>query len=348
MATSITLTGNFWATCRAFTFSDGGGISWAFDQNTNVLTGTVGAGANISLEDLTDVSVTPAQGDILYYNGTDWTELTPGTSGQYLETLGTSANPVWSTVSVTVSAGTGLSGGGSVSAGGSVTLANAGVTSNVAGTGISVSGATGAVTIANTGVTSAVAGTNITVSGATGAVTINCSLAAANPSGTIGLSAVNGSATTWMRSDAAPALSQSIAPTMTGNWTFNGSVTLSGTTQASSSQAANGIGYMGFPRNAQSANYSLAASDRGGYVEMDSTGHTITIPDNVFAGGDQVLIVMSASGTVTIAEGSGLTLLYANGTTSSSGNRTLTGYGAALVLFQQATVAFILNLGGLT
>lgn len=42
----------------------------------------------------------------------------------------------------------------------------------------------------------------------------------ANPSATIGLAAVNGSATTPMRSDAAPALSQAIAPTWTGKHTF--------------------------------------------------------------------------------------------------------------------------------
>ena len=75
--------------------------------------------------------------------------------------------------SVTVTAGSGLSGGGAVSLGGTVTISNAGVTSNVAGSGISVSGATGAVTITNTGVTSAVAGTGVSVSGATGAVTIS-------------------------------------------------------------------------------------------------------------------------------------------------------------------------------
>jgi hypothetical protein len=46
------------------------------------------------------------------------------------------------------------------------------VTSNVAGTGISVSGATGAVTITNSGVTSIVAGTGISISGGTGAVTV--------------------------------------------------------------------------------------------------------------------------------------------------------------------------------
>lgn len=42
----------------------------------------------------------------------------------------------------------------------------------------------------------------------------------ANPSASLGLSAINGVATTAMRSDAAPALSQSISPTMTGTWQF--------------------------------------------------------------------------------------------------------------------------------
>jgi hypothetical protein len=42
----------------------------------------------------------------------------------------------------------------------------------------------------------------------------------ANPTASVGLTAVNGTAVTAMRSDAAPALSQTISPTMTGNWTF--------------------------------------------------------------------------------------------------------------------------------
>jgi hypothetical protein len=74
--------------------------------------------------------------------------------------------------SVTVSAGAGLSGGGGVTLGSSVMLTNAGVTSNVAGTGISVNQGTGAVTITNTGVTSVVAGTGISVNQGTGAVTV--------------------------------------------------------------------------------------------------------------------------------------------------------------------------------
>lgn len=44
----------------------------------------------------------------------------------------------------------------------------------------------------------------------------------ANPTGTVGLTAVNGSATTFMRSDAAPPLSQAISPTWTGTHVFNG------------------------------------------------------------------------------------------------------------------------------
>ena len=79
---------------------------------------------------------------------------------------------------ITIAAGTGIGVGTTntftmnQSGATTVTVTNNGVTSNVAGTGISVSGATGAVTITNSGVTSAVAGTGISVSGATGAVTI--------------------------------------------------------------------------------------------------------------------------------------------------------------------------------
>lgn len=44
------------------------------------------------------VSGTPAQGDVIYYNGSAWTKLAAGTSGQVLQTNGVSANPSWATV----------------------------------------------------------------------------------------------------------------------------------------------------------------------------------------------------------------------------------------------------------
>lgn len=55
---------------------------------------------------------------------------------------------------------------------------------------------------------------------AAGAITGSNFTGFANPSASLGLSAVNGSATTAMRSDAAPALSQAIVPTWTGIHTF--------------------------------------------------------------------------------------------------------------------------------
>lgn len=64
-----------------------------------------------------------------------------------LNTSGALDNTGLQNSSVTVTPGTGMSGGGSAALGGSVTLTNAGVTSIVAGTNVSVSGATGAVTV---------------------------------------------------------------------------------------------------------------------------------------------------------------------------------------------------------
>ena len=42
-----------------------------------------------------------AQGDILYYNGTDYVRLAAGTNGHYLKTQGSSANPAWAAVDAT-------------------------------------------------------------------------------------------------------------------------------------------------------------------------------------------------------------------------------------------------------
>jgi hypothetical protein len=54
----------------------------------------------------------------------------------------------------------------------------------------------------------------------------------ANPTASVGLSAVNGSGTSYMLANAAPALDQTISPTMTGAWAFNG---------AASTTVANGL-----------------------------------------------------------------------------------------------------------
>lgn len=44
-------------------------------------------------------AISTTHGNVLYYNGTDWVALSPGTSGQFLKTLGAGANPAWEDVS---------------------------------------------------------------------------------------------------------------------------------------------------------------------------------------------------------------------------------------------------------
>jgi hypothetical protein len=82
----------------------------------------------------------------------------------------------------TMTAGAGITVGTATGEGSTPVITNTGVTSNVAGTGISVSGGTGAVTITNSGVTSAVAGTGVSVSAGTGAVTFSIGQAVATNS----------------------------------------------------------------------------------------------------------------------------------------------------------------------
>lgn len=43
-----------------------------------------------------------AQGDVLYFDGTDWVRLAAGTSGYFLKTQGAAANPVWAAVNVSL------------------------------------------------------------------------------------------------------------------------------------------------------------------------------------------------------------------------------------------------------
>lgn len=54
----------------------------------------------IADSNIVNPSGTPAQGDILYYNGSAWTRLSAGTSGYFLKTQGPSANPTWAEVNI--------------------------------------------------------------------------------------------------------------------------------------------------------------------------------------------------------------------------------------------------------
>ena len=76
-------------------------------NSSNIATGVAMSGdvtiSNAGLTTIADNSVdgtdialgSDAQGDIMYYNGTDWVRLGAGTSGYYLQTQGAGANPRW-------------------------------------------------------------------------------------------------------------------------------------------------------------------------------------------------------------------------------------------------------------
>lgn len=85
---------------------------------------TAGAGdtEECSLSDVLDFIGSAAQGDILYRGASSWARLPAGTSGTFLKTLGTGANPAWATPSASATApqdyvyvDTGNGHGGSVS-----------------------------------------------------------------------------------------------------------------------------------------------------------------------------------------------------------------------------------------
>lgn len=115
----------------------------------------------------------------------------------------------------------------------------------IAGTGITKSGTA-----------SCVGGCTFAVSGGGGSV--------ANPTATIGLTAVNGVATSAIRSDGAPALSQAIVPTWTGVHTFSASPVFNGAGTPTFATPANWRTALGLGTMATQAASSVAIT--GGSV----------------------------------------------------------------------------------
>ena len=94
------------------------------------------------------------------------------------------------------------------------------------------------------------------------------------------------------------------------------------------------------------ANYTLAATDAGKYVDSQGTGNTITVPANTFSQGDVVTILRATSGDCTIAQGSGVTMYHsADGANTTTGNRTLAQRGMATMIFVNPNYCYISGAG---
>jgi hypothetical protein len=122
---------------------------------------------------------------------------------------------------------------------------------------------------------------------------------AANPTASVGLSAVNGSAGTYMRSDGAPALSQSIAPTWTAQHTFTKERSGAGEYAILMSSALPTLGWTETDASADNKKWQIVATSEqwGLYTANDSenTNGTIMTVDRTGTTVDRVAFPSEAS-----------------------------------------------------
>ncbi len=255
------------------------------------------------------VNVLPAGSTInstLVWDGTSWVENTNLTSnpttgatnigGDLTVTgpnvnlpAGSISNTELANSSVTINTGTGLSGGGNVALGGTLNLTNTGVTSIVAGTGVTVSGATGAVTINSSGIS--------TINGTTNQINV------ATPSaGTVTLSTPQN-----IHTGASPTF---VGATLTG---LSGSSTATNIVVAGAGGALQTRSISSLPTTGGAEPYVTfgAGSSNLTNNRVVQAGTGIDIAD---AGTDNGSLTIKNTGLLNAAAGNGISVVTNNGT----------------------------------
>jgi hypothetical protein len=125
----------------------------------------------------------------------------------------------------------------------------------------------------------------------------------------------------------------------------SGVVSLSGNVQGSTNGFA--IGYRDIPQVTFNANATIALSDAGKHYYSTSASNLImTIANSAtsnFAIGAAINLVNQGTGTITVAQGSGVTMYLAGN--STSGNRTVSSYGVATIQKVATDTWFIVGVG---
>lgn len=222
---------------------------------------------------------------------------------------------------------------------------NAATATALTGTLAVANGGTGATTpaAARTNLGATTVGGNLFTLANPGAVTFPrfnadnsvSSLDAASFRSAIGAGTGNGSVTSVSGTGSTNGLTLSGTVTSSGNITLGGSVS-----SVASGATIDGvtIGFRNIPRSTTSG--TATTGDVGRCIAV-SAG--LTVPSGTFAAGDAISIYNDSGSSVTITQGSGLTLRQAG--TGNTGNRTLLARGMATVWFNSASEAVISGAG---
>jgi hypothetical protein len=128
----------------------------------------------------------------------------------------------------------------------------------------------------------------------------------------------------------------------TGPLTYGGDFSVSGNITGNTAGFA--IGYRDIPQVSFAGNATIATTDAGKhFYSTQSSNFTLTIANNASQGfqvGAAITVVNQGTGTITIAQGSGVTLYIAGNATS--GNRSVATFGMATIM-KVATNTWFIN-----
>lgn len=207
------------------------------------------------------------------------------------------------------------------------------------------SGGPHAITIASGG-----GGTSVAVPRLTRIIVVSdgtniSSLAYVTANGTVnGTLTISGALTAQSTLAVTGAVTAASTLAVTGAVTASSTLAVTGAVTGSSSVSDSIGNVRNVPSNGQSTAYVLLATDNGKFIK---TNAGVTVPSGVFSTGNTISIYNNSASSITITEGSGVTMRLVG--SSTVGNRTLALRGLATILcVNSATNEFVITGGGLT